>query len=83
MAHAVIDGVIDIPRTREYKFDEEDAKLSADAVSVVFFPLCCVMRGVGEGGWKMGEGREGREEGRERKGSCIWARGKRKEGFAN
>ena len=39
IAHAVIDGVIDIPRTREWKLEGEDAKISADAVSlsILFF----------------------------------------------
>ena len=31
--HAIIDGVIDIPRTRDWTFDKPDAKISADAVS--------------------------------------------------
>ena len=39
VAHVIIDGVIDIPRTKEYKVNEgkEDGKISADAVSL---PLC-------------------------------------------
>lgn len=39
VAHAVIDGVIDIPRTKEWKVsDLPDAKLNADAVSLSPFP---------------------------------------------
>lgn len=34
VAHAIIDGVIDIERTKHYKFDHPDAKISADAVSL-------------------------------------------------
>jgi NAD(P)-dependent dehydrogenase (short-subunit alcohol dehydrogenase family) len=33
VAHAIIDGVIDIERTREWKFDAPDAKISPQAVS--------------------------------------------------
>lgn len=33
VAHAIIDGVIDIERTKDYKFDHPDAKISPDAVS--------------------------------------------------
>ena len=34
VSHAIIDGVIDIPRTKEWKVsDAPDAKISADAVS--------------------------------------------------
>lgn len=33
MSHAIIDGVIDIPRTKGWVFEHEDAKLSPDAVS--------------------------------------------------
>jgi hypothetical protein len=33
VAHAIIDGVIDIERTKHYKFDHPDAKISPDAVS--------------------------------------------------
>ena len=32
VAHAVIDGVIDIPRTKEWKFDAPDAKIDPNAV---------------------------------------------------
>ena len=37
VAHAIIDGVIDIPKTKEWKFEEPDAKISADAVSLFLF----------------------------------------------
>lgn len=44
VAHAVIDGVIDIPRTKEWKVsDAPDAKLNADAVSFIFLYNCCVL----------------------------------------
>lgn len=33
MAHAIIDGVIDIERTKDWKFDAPDAKISPHAVS--------------------------------------------------
>lgn len=33
VSHAIIDGVIDIPRTKAYVFEHEDAKLNPDAVS--------------------------------------------------
>ncbi|KAI4131607.1 MAG: hypothetical protein LQ347_002900 [Umbilicaria vellea] len=36
VAHAIIDGVIDIPRTREWKVEGVDGKLSAEAVSEMF-----------------------------------------------
>ena len=53
VAHAVIDGVIDIPRTKEWKVsDLPDAKLNADAVSYVYFfvqPAFCLLLG-NEGG---------------------------------
>ena len=35
VAHAIIDGVIDIPRTSEWKFDASDAKISPDAVRAI------------------------------------------------
>lgn len=38
MSHAVIDGVIDIPRTKAWDLGHEDAKLSPDAVSEVLVP---------------------------------------------
>ena len=34
VAHAIIDGVIDIPRTKEWKLEGEDAKISPEAVSL-------------------------------------------------
>lgn len=34
VSHAIIDGVIDIPRTKAWAFEHEDAKLSPDAVSL-------------------------------------------------
>lgn len=37
VAHAIIDGVIDIPRTRGYVFKDEDAKIGPDAVSDLHF----------------------------------------------
>lgn len=37
MAHAIIDGVIDIPRTKGYVMEKEDAKISTDAVSFFSF----------------------------------------------
>lgn len=33
VSHAIIDGVIDIPRTKGWKLEHEDAKLSPNAVS--------------------------------------------------
>lgn len=33
VAHAIIDGVIDIPRTKGFVFKDEDAKIGPDAVS--------------------------------------------------
>lgn len=36
MAHAIIDGVIDIPRTKGYVMEKEDAKINSDAVSFFF-----------------------------------------------
>lgn len=32
VSHAIIDGVIDIPRTKAWVFEHEDAKLNPDAV---------------------------------------------------
>lgn len=37
VSHVIVDGVIDIARTKGYVFEHEDAKLSPDAVS---FPPC-------------------------------------------
>ena len=36
VSHVIVDGVIDIPRTKEWKFEHEDAKLDPDAVSFSF-----------------------------------------------
>ena len=41
VSHAIIDGVIDIPATKDWTFDAPDAKISADAVSSIF-PFCLV-----------------------------------------
>lgn len=32
VSHVIVDGVIDIPRTKAWKFDHPDAKLSPEAV---------------------------------------------------
>lgn len=37
VVHAIIDGVIDIPRTKEWKFDAPDAKIDPEAVSDSFY----------------------------------------------
>lgn len=37
VAHAIIDGVIDIPKTKGWVFEKEDAKIDANAVSFLFF----------------------------------------------
>ena len=37
VAHVIIDGVIDIPRTKGWLNDKEDAKISPEAVCVVIF----------------------------------------------
>ena len=34
VVHAIIDGVIDIERTKGYKFEHEDAKIKPEAVSI-------------------------------------------------
>ncbi|RVX66823.1 hypothetical protein B0A52_09553 [Exophiala mesophila] len=39
VAHAIIDGVIDIERTKHYKFDHPDAKISADAIADTYWHL--------------------------------------------
>ncbi|KAA6406712.1 MAG: short chain dehydrogenase reductase family [Lasallia pustulata] len=39
VAHVVVDGVIDIPRTREWVLQGEDAKLSADAIADAYWHL--------------------------------------------
>ena len=33
VVHAIIDGVIDIERTKDWKFEHEDAKIKPDSVS--------------------------------------------------
>lgn len=43
VSHAVIDGVIDIPRTKAWDLGHEDAKLSPDAVSDVS-PVFCMWK---------------------------------------
>lgn len=35
VAHSIIDGVIDIPRTKAWTFDKPDAKISPEAVSLM------------------------------------------------
>ncbi len=37
VVHAIIDGVIDIERTKEWKFEHEDAKIKPDSVSIRSF----------------------------------------------
>ena len=49
VAHAIIDGVIDIPRTKDWHFEKEDAKISADAVSLLGVLLIPTLKG-----WKAG-----------------------------
>jgi NAD(P)-dependent dehydrogenase (short-subunit alcohol dehydrogenase family) len=39
VSHTIIDGVIDIPRTKAWTFEHEDAKLSPDAVSDRYKPF--------------------------------------------
>lgn len=39
VVHAIIDGVIDIPRTKEWKFDAPDAKISPDAIADSYWHL--------------------------------------------
>ncbi|MCJ1446722.1 MAG: hypothetical protein MMC23_007228 [Stictis urceolatum] len=39
VSHAIIDGVIDIPRTKEWKFDAPDAKISPDAIADSYWYL--------------------------------------------
>lgn len=36
VSHAIIDGVIDVPRTKAFTFEHEDAKLDPAAVSSYF-----------------------------------------------
>ncbi|RPA95529.1 NAD(P)-binding protein [Choiromyces venosus 120613-1] len=39
VSHAIIDGVIDVPKTEEYTFDAEDAKISPDAIADAYWHL--------------------------------------------
>ncbi|KAI9037229.1 oxidoreductase, short chain dehydrogenase/reductase family [Aspergillus affinis] len=39
VSHVIVDGVIDIPRTKEYKFEHEDAKLDPDAIADSYWHL--------------------------------------------
>ncbi|KAJ5754952.1 Short-chain dehydrogenase/reductase SDR [Penicillium manginii] len=39
VSHAIIDGVIDIPRTKAWVFEHEDAKLSPDAIADSYWYL--------------------------------------------
>ncbi|KAL2853209.1 hypothetical protein BJX68DRAFT_234188 [Aspergillus pseudodeflectus] len=39
IAHVIIDGVIDIPRTKEWKFEHEDAKLDPGAIADAYWHL--------------------------------------------
>lgn len=44
VSHAIIDGVIDIEKTKAFKFDAPDAKLSPDAVRAnLFVPLIAMV----------------------------------------
>lgn len=38
VSHTIIDGIIDIPRTKAYALEHEDGKLSPDAVSYFLWP---------------------------------------------
>ena len=46
VAHAIIDGVIDIPRTKDWPVNggAEDGKISADAVSFETYEYIYVIR---------------------------------------
>ncbi|KAL7273349.1 hypothetical protein RUND412_003801 [Rhizina undulata] len=39
VSHAVIDGVIDIPRTKEWKFEHPDAKINPNAIADAYWHL--------------------------------------------
>lgn len=60
VAHAIIDGVIDIPRTKAWKVEGVDAKISADAVSLsILLPpyISAFWSALGNGGGrKRGDG---------------------------
>lgn len=44
VSHVIIDGVIDIPRTKGWVFEKEDAKLDPEAVSFsLSFPFVVVV----------------------------------------
>ena len=42
VGHAIIDGVIDIPKTKEYMKDIPDGKIDPDAVSITVWETCFV-----------------------------------------
>lgn len=44
ISHVIVDGVIDIPRTKDWKFEHEDAKLSPDAVSSSWVSLVASLK---------------------------------------
>lgn len=48
MSHAIIDGIIDIPRTKQWVLPYEDAKLSPDSVSLKIDLTCfnCILIGL-------------------------------------
>lgn len=48
VAHAIIDGVIDIPRTKGYVMEKEDAKINSDAVSFSFSTFVLIEEKEGE-----------------------------------
>ncbi|KAF7585889.1 hypothetical protein BBP40_009927 [Aspergillus hancockii] len=39
VSHVIVDGVIDIPRTKEWKFEHEDAKLDPNAIADAYWHL--------------------------------------------
>lgn len=51
MSHAIIDGIIDIPRTKQWVLPHEDAKLSPDSVSLKIYltGLHCILIGLDRG----------------------------------
>ena len=77
VAHAVIDGVIDIPRTKEWKVEGGvDAKISADAVSLSFSTLSSPFLGSwgpSALGFRLDLGTGGRE-GRREMWKWMWDR---------
>ena len=53
VAHAIIDGVIDIPKTQEWKLKGlEDEKISSEAVSFGFSLFVALGMGVSSEGWE-------------------------------